>query len=182
MNENKVKKEQLSYRTPNKDEQEQILKYMTNSVQKDTLFWLLIMIGCIWVETAFILGLLGISSTYSSREKIAVSVIAILLSILLLFINKWRISDKKFIKRIQNGDFQVVSCKVYNIDLHTKVTNGAIIYVCDADGRYCDERFLVDYLSAKEWTKNSEMSFLLMRAIRGKVYYYEMFSERKLNI
>lgn len=181
MNNNMISKEQLvGYRVPSMVEQKKIQQYMTMKLNKSKKLWNLLKNLCICFDAVFILGLFGVGGIHLAGEKIVMGGIVFLLTAFIFLLNKWKQDDRIFLNRLKEGAFQVLDCSVYEVDFVTDLVNDAVVYICTSNGQYCDERFVVDYISAKEWTQQKEISFLLMRAVRGKDMLYELFTEKKL--
>ena len=181
MGKNVISKEQLyGYREPTKEEHDKIQQYMRAHLKKTGRLWKITKFFCVAVDAFLILGLLGMGGAYPAREKIVVSVLVFFLTVFIFLLNKWKKNDSLFWKKIYKGEFQVLDCSVYQVDFTVELVNNAVVYICTDNEQYCNERFTVDYISAKEWTQKKEVSFLLMKTVCEKDTFYELFTEKKL--
>lgn len=180
MEKDTVKVEQLiGYRVPRRIEQETILRYMETQLKKSGRLWNVLKSGCAVIDAICILALIG--KEHLLKEKIVLLILAVLLTSFLFFLNNAKKSDRMLLNKVRNGDFRVLDCQAYKVDLAVDAVNDAVVYICTEEGQYCERGFCVDYLSAKEWSQRQSVSFLLMEVIGEKENYYELFTQKKLN-
>ena len=181
MKENLVSKEQLKgYRKPSSVEHFGIASYMEKNIKKTIGMENVLKTIFICFVTIVIFSMLGSEKNFVSREQIASCIIVIVLILIVSYINKNKKQNKALIKKIKNGEYQVLDCYAYKVDLAASTSNGAVVYVVDPYGQHCAARFLVDFRSAKESIANKSLPFLLMKVNDNKNVIYEMFSEKKM--
>lgn len=178
---NSIKKEQLTgYRWPTDRERAVITQYLTKSIKKRTGFngWMKKLFAV--VDGFLIVGLFTVGSTYSLGEKLVAAVLILILSLAVFGANAERKKDGGLRKKIENGEFQVLDCQAYKVDMVTDLIGEAIVYICAGQEQYCGDRFVIDYVSAKEWKDHKDIPFLLLKVKNEPEDYYELFSENKL--
>lgn len=181
MEKNFISKDQLyGYREPTKEEHDKIWQYVRAHLKKTGRLCNITKSFCLAIDALLILGLFGMEGDYPVCEKIVVNVLVFFLTVFIFGLNKWKRNDRIFLKKVQTGEFQVLDCSVYQVDFAVDLVNEAVVYIYSNNDQYCNERFTVDYLSAKEWTQKKEVSFLLMKTVCRKDTFYELFTEKKL--
>lgn len=168
------------YRDPNAQELKAVTVYMDNKINKTLQNRDIIKNVCVVMMCMFMVGSISRFIGLSLGEGVVMLALSILMLVYIVGSNKARGELKALLTDVKKGQFQVLDCFVYKVDMAADINSGAIVYIVNRSGEKCKTRFVVDEMSATESITNSKLPFLLMRVYMGKRYYYELFSERKL--
>lgn len=183
----KIQKEHLTgFRSPSQSEKKKIQAYLLKEFNRIRR---LMRSGSIVFAVLFVSMLSGVveqvkESFFNSGELIVNFMLTILFAGCFLLLHERRVRNRILIEKIGQGEFFVLDCHIYEIDMATDKAETADVYICTRDGQYCRDRFRVDLNTVLIYQQGGEIPLLLMKcSVSGKnMDYFEMFTEEKLQI
>lgn len=181
---NVIKKEQLTgFRTPQTREQIIMQKRCEKELKGERLainVWFVIT-GILGIM--LLLGLIVfIGEESAGTESLPYIVLTSICVIAFLLLFRGRRKNYRLLNMLRKGNFEVLDCRGYESDPMTDIAGKGTVKIYTEQGQYCDEAFLTDFESTKEWSMRKNMKFWLLRCNYGEkdLIYYRLFSENDL--
>lgn len=179
-----VTKERLEgYRLPSARETERIKSYLLPDLKKMRRRMTVGSILCAIADICMIAALFTESSAGTAAELAVRGVLAVILTLAVISILKRRAANGTLTANILDGRFEVLDCLAYEGDTTGDLVGGGEVKIHNMQSQYCQERFVVDRESVKEYLDGADIPFLLMKCVCGRNkgdVFFELFTWRKL--
>lgn len=172
-----VRKEQLTgFRRPTESEcsgmQDRVLKRLKRT-NRTNGFWC-IFLGII--DISMLLSLGGMNG--ASSEMMGTLVLAVILTAAVAALWIHGRSNRVLAGKVSRGEFVVLDCRVWELDVSVKIQNGALVRISSMAGQCCADGFRLRRGRVEEWKQNKDMAFILMKCKNEKSKdkdFYELF-------
>lgn len=176
------KKDLTGYRQPVQWEKKRIQEYMLKELARARRSILIGTVLCGVAEAClFIILVTGFSGSPLGLNIVWATMALVFMMGFLTLLKRMQ-WNRRYIKNIRTGSFQVMDCKAYEANPDADIVNGGTVKIYNEQGQYSRDSFTADFESVKMCSENPSVWFLLMKTTCGveKEELYELFTERKL--
>lgn len=135
------------------------------------------------VALSLLMAAAGMTGEYDLGQRMILGVLALFAGTLIIWFHQQNRMERYMADKIEQGQFDVLDCKIYEVNEQVRVAHGTVVRICNAQGQHCAEEFRLQFVYVDDWRKNPNLPCRLVRCRNEKSRdkdYYELFTEEKL--